>query len=175
MSAGTLVLAASISFLAGPSPAAAQFPIRQIPQARPAAQRQTPLLSPPTSSQGPVTTNQVISPPGSASLAPSPQPPIPRPTALPAVPRITVVEKDGISYGSGTLVDVRGEFGLVVSNWHVVRDAAGPITAEFADGFKSPAEVVKTDKDWDLAALSIYRPRSAPMPISSVAPQLGEP
>lgn len=93
---------------------------------------------------------------------------------LPAVARIVVPEKDGVSYGSGTLIDVRGQFGLVVSNWHVVRDAAGPITVEFPDGFKSPAEVVKTDKDWDLAALSIYRPKVAPLPITAVAPRPGD-
>jgi hypothetical protein len=86
-----------------------------------------------------------------------------------------VPEKDGVSFGSGTLVDARGQFGLVVSNWHVVRDAAGPITVEFPDGFKSPAEVVKTDKDWDLAALSIYRPRATPLPVSGEPPQPGEP
>jgi hypothetical protein len=63
----------------------------------------------------------------------------------------------------------------VISNWHVVRDASGPITVEFPDGFKSPAEVVKTDKDWDLAALSIYRPRIAPVPITANAPQPGDP
>jgi len=93
---------------------------------------------------------------------------------LPAVARIVVPEKDGVSYGSGTLIDARGQFGLVVSNWHVVRDAAGQITVEFPDGFKSPAEVVKTDKDWDLAALSIYRPRVSPVPVTAIAPQPGE-
>jgi hypothetical protein len=72
------------------------------------------------------------------------------------------------------LIDARGQFGLVVSNWHVVRDAAGQITVEFPDGFKSPAEVVKTDKDWDLAALSIYRPKVSPIPVTAVAPQPGE-
>jgi len=34
---------------------------------------------------------------------------------------------------------------------------------------------VKTDKDWDLAALSIYRPRVTPLPITATAPQPGEP
>jgi hypothetical protein len=106
-------------------------------------------------------------PPASAPAA-SQSPP------LPAVARIVVPEKDGVSYGSGTLIDVRGPFGLVITNWHVVRDAAGQVNVEFPDGFKSPAEVVKTDKDWDLAALSIYRPRTAPLPITSAAPQPGD-
>ncbi len=93
---------------------------------------------------------------------------------LPAVARIVVPEKDGVSYGSGTLIDSRGQFGLVVTNWHVVRDAAGQISVEFPDGFKSPAQVVKTDKDWDLAALSIYRPKTAPLTVTSAAPQPGD-
>jgi len=52
-------------------------------------------------------------------LPPSPQPRAPSSSALPAVARIVVPEKDGISYGSGTLIDARGQFGLVISNWHV--------------------------------------------------------
>jgi hypothetical protein len=90
------------------------------------------------------------------------------------VARIIVPENGAVSYGSGTLVDVRGAFGLVVTNWHVVRDAAGQVSVEFPGGFKSPAQVVKTDQDWDLAALSIYRPPVSPVAISSVPPQLGE-
>jgi hypothetical protein len=162
MLAGFLVLAASFVFLAGEQPLQGQFPIRQ--------------LGPGVGSQGAGV--------GSPTRDSTSDPRLPTadsrlPTAVsqphPAVARITVVEKDGISYGSGTLVDVRGDFGLVVSNWHVIRDAAGPITVEFPDGFKSAAQVVKSDKDWDLAALSIYRPRAAPLPVSPTPPQLGEP
>jgi hypothetical protein len=88
--------------------------------------------------------------------------------------RITVPERDGVSYGSGTLVDARGTFGLVVTNWHVVRDATGPITVEFPEGHKSAAEVIRTDRDWDLAALSIQRPKAEPLPVTPQAPQIGE-
>jgi S1-C subfamily serine protease len=166
--AGFLVLAASFVFLAINERADGQFPIRQVPG---------------VGSQVSGVRNQKsgVGFPTAESTAdhrfptPDPRPPTPVPGPYPAVARITVVEKDGISYGTGTLVDARGEFGLVVSNWHVVRDSAGPITAEFPDGFKSPAQVVKTDKDWDLAALSIYRPRAAPLSVSPSPPQLGEP
>jgi hypothetical protein len=103
------------------------------------------------------------------------QPPAPpQSPPHPAIARIVVPEKEGISYGSGTLIDARGQFGLVVTNWHVVRDAAGTITAEFPGGFKSPAQVVKTDKDWDLAALSVYRPQATPLPMTATAPQPGD-
>jgi serine protease Do len=169
--AGFLVLATSILLTTLAAPALAQFPIRQMPGREgsgfggqgsgvrgngflpgnqlPAGQEANPVGG---------------FPPAAATSSPP----------LPAVARIVVPEKDGVSYGSGTLIDARGQFGLVVSNWHVVRDAAGPITVEFPDGFKSPAEVVKTDKDWDLAALSIYRPKVAAIPITAVAPQPGE-
>ena len=105
---------------------------------------------------------------------PGTSPQAPAATAHPAICRITVPERDGVSYGSGTLIDARGKFGLVVTNWHVVRDAAGAIQVEFPDGSKSPAEVVRTDKDWDLAALSIFRPAAEPLPVTEVAPQKGD-
>ena len=157
--AGFLALAASF-FLLSPGRSHAQFPIRQIPprlNVFPAAQP-PPLASP---------TN---------SLPPQALPAAPQPSQAPhpAVARIIVPEKGAVSYGSGSLVDVRGQFGLVVTNWHVVRDAAGQISVEFPGGFKSPAQVVKTDHDWDLAALSVYRPPVTPIAITSAAPQLGE-
>ena len=95
-------------------------------------------------------------------------------TPHPAIARIIVPEKDGVSYGSGSLVDVRGDYGLVVTNWHVVRDASGAISVLFPDGFSSKAEVVKVDKDWDLAALSIRKPAAAALPMTDVPPQPGQ-
>lgn len=92
----------------------------------------------------------------------------------PAVARIVAPEADGVSYGSGTLVDATGEYGLVLTNWHVVKDATGEISVIFPEGFKSPAQVVKLDKDWDLAALVVWKPGALPVVISNTAPQLGE-
>lgn len=151
--AGILVLAVSLIFFGLAGAARAQFPIRQMPPR----------------THGGAPTRPVAEERHSPAANALPTAP------LPAVARIVVPEKDGISFGSGTLVDARGQFGLVVSNWHVVRDAAGPITVEFPDGFRSPAQVVKTDKDWDLAALSIYRPAASPVPVSNDAPQPGQP
>ena len=74
--------------------------------------------------------------------------------------RIIVTEKVATSYGSGTLVDVEGDYGLVITNWHVVRDAAGEVTVVFPDGFRSSARVLKVDGDWDLAALVVWRPNA---------------
>lgn len=92
----------------------------------------------------------------------------------PAVVRVIAPERDGMSMGSGTLVDVNETYGLVVTNWHVVRDAAGEITIVFPDGFRSGGRVLKVDRDWDLAAVSIWKPRVAPVPLASVAPRPGD-
>ena len=92
----------------------------------------------------------------------------------PAVVRVIVAEQGATSYGSGTLVDVRDQFGMVITNWHVVRDAQGPIEVVFPDGFRSQARALKVDADWDLAALVIWRPRVQPVPIAATAPQPGD-
>jgi hypothetical protein len=92
----------------------------------------------------------------------------------PAVARIVVPEGAMTSYGSGTLVDVRDQFGLVITNWHVVRDGTGDVEVVFPDGFRSKARPLKVDADWDLAALVIWRPAAAPVRIAAHAPQSGD-
>ena len=92
----------------------------------------------------------------------------------PAVARIITPQRDGVALGSGTLVAVHEAKGLVVTNYHVVEDAAGPITVAFPDGFRSAATVLKADRDWDLAALVIWRPNVAPVPLASQSPRPGE-
>ncbi len=109
------------------------------------------------------------------AISPAPQqPPLAPQQPHPAVARIYVVERGSQSLGSGTLIDVRDRYGLVVTNWHVIREAAGEISVVFPDGFRSAARVVKQDADWDLAALSIWRPPAAPLRISAEPPQPGE-
>jgi S1-C subfamily serine protease len=93
----------------------------------------------------------------------------------PAVARIVVPEGSTTSLGSGTLVAVSGKLGLVVTNWHVVRDATGQIVVVFPDGFRSAATVVRTDPDWDLAALAVWRPGAEPVPLATEPPQPGQP
>jgi serine protease Do len=95
-------------------------------------------------------------------------------TPHPAVVRVSVQEQDGISQGSGTLVEIREQYGLVVTNWHVVRDASGGIQVIFPDGYRSAARVLSTDRDWDLAALLIWRPSVKPVPLAPRAPRPGE-
>jgi len=104
-----------------------------------------------------------------ASAAPAAQIP------YPAVVRVIAAEHDGASMGTGALVAVDESHGLVVTNWHVVRDAAGPITVVFPDGFRSGALLLKSDRDWDLAALAIQRPPTQPLPLATAPPRPGEP
>lgn len=92
----------------------------------------------------------------------------------PAVVRVVAPERDGTSYGSGALVAVNDSSGLVLTNWHVVRDASDKIVVYFPDGFHSGAYLLKTDRDWDLAALAIRRPNVPPIPISNDVPRPGE-
>jgi hypothetical protein len=95
-------------------------------------------------------------------------------TPHPAVARIIVPEKGATAYGSGTLVDVREQFGLVVTNWHVVRDSVGTVDVVFPNGSRSQARPLKVDPDWDLAALVIWRPPIEPVRVSRVPPRPGD-
>ena len=61
----------------------------------------------------------------------------------PAVVRVYAPERNGASLGSGALVAVSQDHGLVMTNWHVVRDATGPIVVAFPDGFRSGAHAVE--------------------------------
>lgn len=93
----------------------------------------------------------------------------------PAVARIVVKEGSGFAFGSGSLIDTRGEYGLVITNWHVVREATGSIEVVFPSGFRSEARSIKLDEDWDLAALVIWKPPVEPIALSTRAPRPGEP
>ncbi len=96
-------------------------------------------------------------------------------TPHPAVCRVIVEEAGGTAYGSGTLIDVREGYGMVVTNWHVVRDAAGKIEVLFPDGFRGEARPLKLDETWDLAALVIWRPAAKPVTLADAPPRPGEP
>ena len=93
----------------------------------------------------------------------------------PAVVRVVAPDSDGVSYGSGSLVAVDETSGLIVTNWHVVRDAVGPIVIYFPDGFRSRGVLLRVDRDWDLAALAIRRPNVQPIPLASQTPRPGDP
>ncbi len=77
-------------------------------------------------------------------------------------------------YGTGTFVAEAGEWGIVVTNWHVVSESRDSIVAKFPT-FSSPARAILRDETWDLAALVVRKPpRVAPIPISQEAPNVGD-
>lgn len=119
-------------------------------------------------------TAPAVAPPGPTSGSVQYAAPPRRRGAHPAVVRIVAPGRGSISYGSGSLVAVNERHGLVITNWHVINEATGQITVEFPDGFESPATVQKVDRDWDLAALAIWRPEVAPIPLARAAPRQGE-
>ena len=88
--------------------------------------------------------------------------------------RIVADEGNVTSLGSGTLVHITNDFGLVITNWHVVRGAKGPVEVIFADGFRSGGTVMKLDNNWDLAAIGIWRPRANPVVLANTAPVPGD-
>jgi len=92
----------------------------------------------------------------------------------PAVARIIAPEAAGTSMGTGVLVDVNQAQGLVITNWHVVRDSRSAVLVQFADGFQSAGTVVRWDEAWDLAAIVIWKPTAMPLEVADVPPQLGE-
>ena len=84
----------------------------------------------------------------------------------PAVARIVAPGQGSISYGSGTLVYADDRYGLVVTNWHVINEATGPISVHFPDGFYSLGSVETVDRDWDLALIAIRKPTASPVALA---------
>jgi hypothetical protein len=96
-------------------------------------------------------------------------------TPHPAVARIVAPEDSGTSLGSGVLVDVNRNQGLVLTNWHVIRDSRSAVLVQFPDGFQSAGTVVRWDEPWDLAAIVIWKPNATPIALAEKQPDLGEP
>jgi hypothetical protein len=92
----------------------------------------------------------------------------------PAVVRIVAAEQGAASLGSGVLVDVNRDQGLVLTNWHVVRDSRSAVLVQFPDGFQTAGTVIRTDEAWDLAALVIWRPPVPPIPLAKSPPVPGD-
>lgn len=92
----------------------------------------------------------------------------------PAVVRIMAVEANGVSFGSGTLIHRQNKVGLVVTNWHVVRDSPSEIIVTFPNGFRSSAKITKGDAEWDLAALLVWTPDIEPVQITNTPPRPGD-
>ena len=96
-------------------------------------------------------------------------------TPHPAVARIIAPESSGVSLGSGVLVDINESQGLVLTNWHVIRDSRSAVLVQFDDGFQSAGTVIRFDEAWDLAAISIWKPKATPVSLAQRNPLPGEP
>lgn len=95
-------------------------------------------------------------------------------TPHPAVARIIAPEQASTSLGSGVLVDINRNQGLVLTNWHVVRESRSAVLVQFPDGFQSAGTVVRWDEAWDLAALVIWKPKATPVQIAGAPPTVGD-
>ena len=92
----------------------------------------------------------------------------------PAVCRIVAPEQAGTSLGSGVLVDVNRAQGLVLTNWHVIRESRSAVLVQFPDGFQSAGTVIRWDEAWDLAAIVIWKPEATPVSLAGADPAPGE-
>jgi hypothetical protein len=77
--------------------------------------------------------------------------------------------------GTGTLVDVDGGRGLVLTCAHLFRDGVGSITVTFPGGSSYAAALLRIDTSADLAALAIGAPALEPVELSSDFPRRGDP
>ena len=80
--------------------------------------------------------------------------------ALAATVRLKIEDKDGHSYGTGTIVDVHGQEALVLTCGHIFRDSKGKgrITVDlFAPGSRQPVtgRVLRYDLENDLALVAV--------------------
>ncbi|MDO5552300.1 MAG: trypsin-like peptidase domain-containing protein [Planctomycetia bacterium] len=100
----------------------------------------------------------------------------------PAIAKIIgrgVMEQEGggpsqaLFYGSGVYVAEQNEFGIVLTNWHVVSESSSTIEVQFPS-CSSPGLVILADEIWDLAAVVVRKPPFLPIPISLEVPQIGE-
>ena len=99
-------------------------------------------------------------------------------TPIASVVRLIAFEKTGQSFGSGSYIGNFGEYGLILSNWHVVKDSDGLVHIHFPNGFSSFGAVIDFDDEkWDLATIVISKPPSGvvPIPIAQRFPVPGEP
>lgn len=93
---------------------------------------------------------------------------------LTATVRIRVSDRNGTSYGSGTIIDRHGDESLILTCGHIFRDSAGKghITVDlFVDGESRsfPAQLVRYDLNLDLGLISC-RPGLSIEPVQ-VAPR----
>ena len=94
---------------------------------------------------------------------------------LPNVVRIVSYDKAGQSLGSGSYIGSYNNYGLILSNHHIVEESDCLIHVHFPNGFSSFGFVLLSDDKWDLALILISRPPNVPpLPIARRVPEIGE-
>ncbi|MDR0609294.1 MAG: serine protease [Planctomycetaceae bacterium] len=112
---------------------------------------------------------QVSTPPGTSAT--------PSLAQFPNVVRLVAFDQSGQSFGSGSYIGNYSDYGLILSNWHVIYGAGGLVHIHFPNGFSSYGAVILSDQKWDLALIVISRPPgSVPLlPIAQTTPKPGDP
>ena len=87
---------------------------------------------------------------------------------LPYVVRIIAFDSNGQSFGTGSYIGTYGEYGIILTNWHVVAEANGLVHVHFPSGFSSFGAMIKGDDKWDLALIAISKPPQS-IPILTIA------
>lgn len=148
-------------------------------QVSPSSTFQAPVLqsaenTPPSAvsaSAAPKTGSQVLPSLGVSETAPTSSLP------LANVVRLIAFDASGQSFGSGAYIGNYGEYGLILSNWHVVCESDGLVHIHFANGFSTYGAILAADKKWDLALIAISKPpQSVPLlPVARSLPRPGDP
>ena len=96
---------------------------------------------------------------------------------LPYIVRIIAFDHTGQSFGTGSYVGTYGEYGVILTNSHVVSETEGLVHVHFPSGFSSFGAIIKRDPYWDLALIAISKPPpSIPMlTVSQTPPKPGDP
>ncbi|MEQ8836899.1 MAG: serine protease, partial [Lacipirellulaceae bacterium] len=73
-----------------------------------------------------------------------------------------------INLGSGTLIDITddAQFGFILTCAHLFSEGTGRVTVRFAGGTTHAATVLRVNREADLAALEITKPRLQPASVS---------
>jgi len=91
------------------------------------------------------------------------------------IARIENTTAAGRILGSGTLVDIDGSIGLVVTCAHLFREGVGQVAVSFPDVPAVQGNVLKLDVAADLAAIAIPAPAITPVELAQQHPERGEP
>jgi len=77
--------------------------------------------------------------------------------------------------GTGTLVDVDSQQGVVITCAHLFREGVGRLVVTLSSGRAFQGRLLKMDAAADLAAVAIAPPAVAPIEVSRRSPERGEP